>query len=316
MSAYIPYIGAGLAFVSVLVFSLGLGGFLDSRKRVGSMRHKLGGPARGGEDETPRGLRQWLNAAMAGLFQAVGERLQPKDEEERMQGRLALVRAGLRQPGAHLVYWGVKGGMALLLSGAFLTAKVLLMPDLPLLYSSLGAVSTALVGVYLPSIWLRSRIKSRKTEFLNGLPDALDLLVVCVESGMGLDQALQRVGQEMRTANAVLSDELRILSLELRAGKSRKDGLRDMAERVDLEDMTSLVTLLIQSDAFGTSVAHTLRVYSDALRTKRYQRAEEQAAKLPVKLLFPLILFILPALFVVIMGPATITLMGVFAKGN
>jgi tight adherence protein C len=168
------------------------------------------------------------------------------------------------------------------------------------------SVLLALIGFYLPDLWLRMRIARRKEEILKGFPDALDLLVVCVEAGVGLDAAINRVGEEMKLSDKVLSEEFRLLSLELRAGKLRRDALRNLALRTDLEDVSSFVTLLIQTDKFGTSVAKALRVHSDSMRTKRQQRAEEIAAKLPVKLVFPLILFIFPSLFVAILGPAAI----------
>ncbi len=134
----------------------------------------------------------------------------------------------------------------------------------------------------------------------------LDLLVVCVETGMGLDSAIYRVAQEIRLSHKMLGDELNVLNLEIRAGNSREKALRNLSDRIDVEDVSSLVTLLIQTSKFGTSVAQSLRVYSDTFRTKRYQKAEEIAAKLPVKLMLPLILFIFPSLFVVILGPAAI----------
>jgi len=167
-------------------------------------------------------------------------------------------------------------------------------------------VMLALIGFYLPNLWLHFRIARRKEAIIKGFPDALDLMVVCVEAGTGLDAAINRVGEEMRLSNKVLSEEFKLLSLELRAGKPREEALKSLALRTDLEDVNSLIILLIQTEKFGTSIAQALRVYSDSMRTKRYQKAEELAAKLPVKLVFPLVLFILPSLFVVIVGPAVI----------
>ena len=164
----------------------------------------------------------------------------------------------------------------------------------------------AAAGFYLPDVFLYRRSQIRKKKIFEGFPDALDLMVVCVEAGMGLDAAIKRVGDEMAIKSKVLSEEFRMLSLELRAGKPRADALRNLAMRTDLEDVASLVTLLIQTDKFGTRVAQALRVHSDAMRTKRYQRAEEIAGKLPVKMVFPLIFFIFPSLFVTIIGPAVI----------
>jgi len=153
---------------------------------------------------------------------------------------------------------------------------------------------------------LKWRVDKRKEKILKGFPDALDLMVVCLEVGTSLDAAIYRVGEEMKLGNKVLSEEFKLLSLELRAGKQRRDALRNLALRTDSEDVSTLVSLLIQTDKFGTSVAQALRVHSDSMRTKRYQRAEEVATKLPVKLLFPLILFFFPSLFVILLGPAVI----------
>jgi tight adherence protein C len=148
----------------------------------------------------------------------------------------------------------------------------------------------------------------RKRKIIEGLPDALDLLVVCVEAGMGLDAAISRVGEEIKLSHKELSDELKFLNLEMRAGKSRQEALRTFAVRTDIEEVRNFVTVLIQTDKFGTSIAQALRVYSDVFRTKRYQKAEEIAAKLPTKLIFPLIIFIFPSLFVALLGSAAIQL--------
>jgi len=150
------------------------------------------------------------------------------------------------------------------------------------------------------------KVNQRKEKILQGLPDALDLMVVCAEAGVGLDASIHRVGEEMKLTNKPLSEEFKLLNLELRAGKQRRDALKNLAMRTDLDDVKSLVTLLVQTERFGTSIAQALRVHSDAMRTQRFQRAEEVAAKLPVKLVFPLILFIFPSLFVTILGPAVI----------
>jgi len=153
--------------------------------------------------------------------------------------------------------------------------------------------------------------KKRQHRLRLSLPDALDLLVVSVEAGLGLDQALLRVGEELAFAHPELSDELRLINLELRAGKGRADALRNLAERTGVEDIGSLVTMLVQTDKFGTSVAQSLRVHSEVLRTKRRQRAEEAAAKTGVKMVFPLVFCIFPAIWVVTIGPAAIKFMQV-----
>jgi tight adherence protein C len=169
-----------------------------------------------------------------------------------------------------------------------------------------------MIGFYLPDIYLTIRIRKRRDKIAKGLPDALDLLVVCVESGMGLDAAVSRVAEELKLSNKDLSDELKLYNLELRAGKSRQDALKNLTLRTDVEDLHSLATLLIQADKFGTGVTQALRVYSDSFRTKRYLRAEEVAAKMPLKLIIILILFLFPALFVVILGPPLIRVCQIF----
>jgi tight adherence protein C len=220
--------------------------------------------------------------------------------------RSLFLKAGIRHPSAAAVFWGAKVLFAVALpflaffvqafaESGFLRFQVLLI---------MGVL--ALLGFYLPDFYLMLRIRLRKEKIVKGFPDALDLLVVCVEAGMGLDAAINRVAEEIQLSSQVISDEFKILNLELRAGKSRIDALRNLGIRTDVEDVRSFATLLIQTDRFGTSVAQALRVHSDSMRTRRYQKAEELAAKLPVKMMFPLIFFIFPAIFVIVVGPAAI----------
>lgn len=309
----VPYVVALLVSSAVLVGHWAFVGRAARRRRMDNYKAKV--EAGHGVAPEPFELNlSRLKKGLANLLTSLGERLKPRDASKLSQSRAALIRAGYRSPRAMVIYWGVKGALLVLPASAFLLLRLLLFRQLPMPATMSATIVVMLVGFYLPKLWLNGKINARRKIFLKGLPDALDLLVVCVESGMGLDQGLHRVGMEMRYSYPVIFEELRILNLEQRAGKPRSEALRDLAARVNLEDLSSLVTLIIQSEAFGTSVAQTLRVYSDVLRTKRSQRAEEQAAKLPVKLLFPLIFFIFPALFVVLAGPAGISLMKVFAK--
>jgi tight adherence protein C len=176
-----------------------------------------------------------------------------------------------------------------------------------------GAIWGAAVGWIAPAFYVGNRVKARQSEIQRALPDALDMLVVCVEAGLGLNQALVRVAEEVDRVSPVLSEQLVMVNLEIRAGTGREEALRRLADRTGVPEVSSLVSMLIQTDRFGTSVAHTLRVQSSSLRTKRRQRAEEAAAKTAIKLVFPLVLFIFPALFVIILGPATITIFDTFA---
>jgi tight adherence protein C len=170
----------------------------------------------------------------------------------------------------------------------------------------------SLAGYFTPDLWLKFVITSRKTRIRNTLPDAIDMLVVCVEAGLGLDAAVSRVSNEIQDICPDLSDELRYYNLELRAGTSREDAMNNLTRRTDLDEIRSLTNLLIQTNKFGTSLAQALRVYSENFRTKRFMQAEERAAKLPTKLVLPLLFFIFPALFVVIALPAIIRIYNAF----
>jgi tight adherence protein C len=172
-------------------------------------------------------------------------------------------------------------------------------------------VFVAACGYYAPLVWLKRVIAERQDALQRAIPDALDLMVVCVEAGLGLDQAIARVGQEVRQTHPALGDELNILSQELRTGVQRQAALRNLAHRTDLEEVRNLVALLVQTDRFGTSIGQALRVHADSMRTKRRLKAEELAAKLPVKLLLPLIFFIFPSMFIVTIGPACIRMVRV-----
>jgi len=168
------------------------------------------------------------------------------------------------------------------------------------------AMGGAAMGYMLPAFMLARKAKQRGHRIRLSLPDALDLLVVSVEAGLGLDQAIQRVADELAFAHPDLAEEMRLINLELRAGKARSEALRNFGERTQVDDVISLVTMLVQTDKFGTSVAQSLRVHSDTSRTKRRQRAEEAAAKTGVKMVFPLVFCIFPAIWVVTIGPAAI----------
>ncbi|MGA7061279.1 MAG: type II secretion system F family protein [Candidatus Acidiferrales bacterium] len=170
----------------------------------------------------------------------------------------------------------------------------------------------AVVGYLLPELWLMWRVQARQHRLRLALPDALDMLVICVEAGLGLDQALMRVAQELRITHPQLSEELQLVNMEMRVGKTRLEAMRELARRTGVEDIKALVAMLIQTERFGTSIAQSLRVHSDDLRMKRRQRAEEMSAKTTVKMVPPLVFFIFPALMVVILGPAVIMLMRQF----
>lgn len=220
--------------------------------------------------------------------------------------RIRFMNAGYRNNSAPAVFFAAKTVLALALP--LIAFFVLAISNTPhgtsvLLLWLLGSAS---LGYYLPNIVLRNIISRRQREIFESFPDALDLMTICVEAGLGMDAALGRVAQEIGLKSLVLAEELQLVTLELRAGSAKEKALRNLALRTGVEDVDALVAMLIQAERFGTSVADSLRVQSDMLRTKRRQRAEEQAAKIALKLLFPLIFFIFPSLLVVLMGPAFI----------
>ena len=278
----------GSAVIGAAAFVL-----VPSRTAVIDRRlEELLGPAQDRHDVKPRFQR------LIGLVKRVGEKV-PRSPKELGALRLRLVQAGYRRDDAIAVFFGIRVCAALGLFGLFATS-ILGRPNILFALCGLG------FGYILPGMLLARMAKRRAHRIRLALADMLDLLVVSVEAGLGLDQALLRVSSELATAYPELSDELRLINLELRAGKPRPEALRNMADRSGVDDLSALVTMLIQTDKFGTSVAQSLRVYSDTLRTKRRQRAEEAAAKTGVKMVFPLVLCIFPAIWIVTIGPAAI----------
>jgi tight adherence protein C len=240
--------------------------------------------------------KEQLSRALSNLGKLVPASPQGASRTQRM-----MTRAGFRRPEAARALVGAKIALSAgLLSLTYFTG----------LYASSQAslLFAAVFGYLLPDLWLHRRIRIRQHRIRIGLADTLDLLVICIEAGLGLDQAILRVSQELKIAHPELSQELEWVNLEMRVGKGRTDALRSLATRTGVDDIKTLVATLIQTERFGTSVAQSLRVHADTLRTKRRQRAEEQAAKTPVKMVPILVFFIFPALFIVILGPAFINL--------
>ncbi len=242
--------------------------------------------------------RSPLAKSMVDAFMRIG-RAAPKSASETGKLRAKLMCAGYRAEEALVLFFGIRLGCALLM---FAIASA------PFLFRSgvLVSIGAAGLGYLLPSMVLGRMAKRRQHRIRLSLPDALDLMVVSVEAGLGLDQAMQRVGDELIAVHRDLSEELRLVNLELRAGTARADALHNLAKRTQVDDLSSLVTMLVQTDKFGTSVAQALRVHSDTSRTKRRQRAEEAAAKTGAKMVFPLVFCIFPAIWVVTIGPAAI----------
>jgi tight adherence protein C len=232
-------------------------------------------------------------------------RLMPKSPSTMSRLERRLARAGFHSAWAPIAYSVLEFGLPIALA----TASLLWLgwPR-----GAVPAVVLGCVGYLLPGVFLAWRIDKRNTQIRNGLPDALDLLVVCVEAGLSLDQAIQKASDELDIAHPVLATELRAVLTEIRAGQPRLDAMRNLAHRTRIDDVQSLVALLVQTDRFGTSIAQALRTFAETARTKRRQRAEERAQKLGVKLVFPLVFCLFPALYVVTLGPAVIQFVRLF----
>jgi tight adherence protein C len=263
----------------------------------------------GRKKQTKQAVDREMNT-MSRVFErampALSAPLQPKTDKDKSKLRIRLANAGFRGETAAsiflsmkfigLIIGGIVGGVYGLLAGSF---------DINTLLKCVGCVC---LFFFLPEMILIYLIRKRKQAIFLGLPDALDLMVVCVEAGLGLDQAMRKVSEEMKKSYAIIAEEFGLCNLQLQMGKTRAEVLQELGIRSGVDDLRALASILIQADKFGSSIAQALRVQSDAMRVRRQQIAEEKAAKTAVKLIFPLVLFIFPGIFVVLVGPAAITM--------
>ena len=259
------------------------------------------------------GRRQGTPSNLQLMLEQVGQRFVSGEQEQASATRTLLTHAGFRSPAAVQMYWAVRlltplALMALAILALPLMSKVSLMLGMGLVILALG------VGWLVPAIYVDSRRNARMTRLLVAFPDALDLMVVCVESGLALPQAIERVSEEIAVSQSELAMELALVNSEVRAGIPSTEALKHLAERTGLEDIRGLVSLLAQSIRFGTSVGTTLRIYAEEFRDRRTQQAEEKAAKIGTKLVFPLIFCLWPSFFLVAIGPAIIGVFKVFGK--
>ena len=228
----------------------------------------------------------------------------PKENWDQSPLRVKFFNAGIRNDDANLIYFGAKTILPLLFAGlAFIALRTFDQPSVTLLFYVLFF---ATVGCYLPNIVLHLIVKSRQREIFENFPDAADLMLVCVEAGLGLDAGLTKVAEEIQLKSVALAEELHLTNLEIRAGGTREKSLKNLASRTGVEEIGTFAVMLTQADKFGTSIGESLRVFSDDLRHKRQVRAEELAAKIPTKMLFPLVVCVFPSIIMVIMGPAII----------
>lgn len=294
-------------FVLIIISVIGIAFYSSRKKDREDLLKKLENEGRSIDPDAPVSGMTRIQRSLAAMAQRLGSFAQPKEEAEVSHLRQRFMQAGLaRMKNTTMAFYGSKVLCAILLPVCFSIAKFLFFRNMIPMQFVFITTLMALVGFYIPAVWLKIRIKNRTEQIVHGFPDGLDLMVVCAEAGMGLDSAINRVGEEIKMRHRALSEELKLLTLELRAGKLRRDALKNLAMRCNSEDVQSFSTLLIQTEKFGTNIAQAMRVQADAMRTKRMQRAEELAASLPVKMLFPTILCIFPSLFLVLIGPALI----------
>ncbi|RDB43467.1 type II secretion system F family protein [Halomonas sp. DQ26W] len=292
----------GLAiFTLLLALSMVVMGVSDPLRR---RLRRLEASGADGTASSESGFREWLGP--------MGEKLVPSEEAARSRIARDMRRAGKRSPGAVNIFFGVR----LLLTAVPPLLMLMVLPFLriPLNIGALLIACLAVIGYLLPRFWLARAIKRRTRALSRGLPDALDLLVVCSEAGLGLGAAIQRVARDLEISHPELADELHLYTLQTRAGMDNKAALRDLEERTGVDDVRGLVTTLLQSMRFGTSIAMTLRLFAVELRDKRTQQAEERAAKVSTKMLFPLIFCILPSFLLVTLGPPILGVIAAFSR--
>jgi len=299
-----PVVVSIVVFASVIFIVMALihafsGGSLMITERLGRL-WRVPNQERAGLKESRRKLIDSILSGMARIFPSGSDRTSEADPR--------MVQAGFRRPESAPVFRAVRVVVMVAMVGlVYFTGLYKNNPIILFLVA-------AMVGYILPDIWLDWIKRARQQRLRLALPDALDLIVICMEAGLGIDQALLYVSQELKAAHRELCEEFDLVNAEMHVGKARLEALRSLAKRTGVDDIQALVATLVQTDRFGTSVAHSLRIHSDDLRTKRRQRAEELAAKTTIKMLFPLVFFIFPAIFVVILGPAVITVIRMFGQ--
>jgi tight adherence protein C len=298
---------AGLVAAIFAVLSM----ISNRNSRAQERLERISRPASLAEIEDPKAKKERFQGVME-TAKALSGPLMPQTELEQSELKIKLANAGFRSDSAVAVYLGLR---FVTLIACTLLALAIFLPKYGMTYAALKPIVVAAgFGFYLPSVILWFLRKKRQEEIFLSLPDALDLLVVCVESGLGLDAAMRKVCDEMKDHAKVISEELSLANFQLQMGRPRREVLHDLGVRTGVDDVRSLAAILIQADRFGSSIAQALRVQSDSMRTRRKQLAEEKAAKTAVQLIFPLVLFIFPGIFVVLVGPAAISIMNTMMK--
>jgi len=286
-----------IGMVTLAFFGLSMGVTLLISATTDPLRRRLQRHA------AEKGGEKALGERLAEAMRPVARFVLPTKESEVSQVKQQLTHAGFRGPNALMVYYATKTSLAISMPAAVLVVAPFF-PGIDSRILMFFAMAASFTGLMAPNVFLEHSVNKRKRLLRNGFPDALDLLVVCVESGLGLSTAIQRVSDEIAISHPELAEELALVNAQVRAGVDRVDALKQLAQRTGLDDIRGLVALLAQSMRFGTSVADTLRIYSEEFRDKRMQAAEEQAAKIGTKLIFPLVTCLFPSFFIVAIGPA------------
>jgi tight adherence protein C len=302
-----------LVFLALVLAVYGLAGASQRTAAQRRLQGELAGVGRVGRADQREGLRyEEENVGWLGFLKPIYIIFTPKSGDRLATVRKDLIYAGYMGPSAVSIYFAAKVGMGIVFGIATAIALPLLFAGIAIQGLIFGAVLGMLIGYLLPTYFVSSRAGARKKQIRNGFPDALDLMLVCVEAGLGIDAAIARVGVEIEDVHPVLSEHFRMVGVELRAGRSRPEAMRAFADRTGVEDISAFVSLLIQSDELGTSIAHALNVHASEMRAKRMSRAEEKAHKVPTKLAFPLMFGLIPVLLIVTLAPAIFSMSEMF----
>jgi tight adherence protein C len=307
-TSLVPIVGGVLLFVAVVLIVVGASAMLSEfefmQRRLAAPRAPVSNGYGGGKSSI---------LLEDNLLKKIDTLVTPKDLDELSRIRKHLIRAGYRKPSAVRVFYLSKAVLAL----SFAVVAAVVLPftagSLPVPVLAIIMIGAMLVGYIIPSFWVEREIEYRRLDAELGFPDLLDMLLICIEAGNGLDQAARRVTREIGVVNEVLADELRIVNEELYAGKSREAVFRDFADRLGVPDISAFAAVLRQSDEFGVSIAETLRVYAEELRAKRVMRAEEKANLMPIKLALGSIAFTIPPTLMIMAGPSVIMVLRTFA---
>jgi tight adherence protein C len=291
----------GLAgFSLALALTLFANTFLDPlKRRIAGVRHEAAPKtARAGSDQ---------------LLHRLGASLIPKAEEKRAKLAYQLETGGYRSPRAMAYFYGIKL-IGFMLAPLLVLGGVALLTSHPILDYLSAAIAAGTIAFLAPDFWLKWAIRKRQNQLRHALPDALDLMVVCTEAGLGLSAAIKRVSEEIGVQHPELADELQLLMMQMRAGLDNRSALKELERRTNLDDISAFVTTLIQAMRFGTSIGQSLRVFADEMRDKRLQRAQEKAARLSLTMLMPIALCMLPMFFLILLGPAILSLLSTIQK--